>query len=106
MPSAPNKGLMRNYLDCYKAARGRYIMVCAGDDFWPNDSKIQKQAKFLEEHPDYVFVCGNTKHLNELNGSVRIEKIKSFKANLYRQLMIEKMFFTIGSICFRKALCL
>lgn len=102
MPSAPNKGLMLNYLDCYKAAKGKYIMGCAGDDFWPNELKIEKQVKFLEEHPDYVFVCGQTKHLNVMNGSVRVENVKPFKNNLFRQLMIEKMFFTVGTMCFRK----
>lgn len=102
LPSAPNKGLMINYLDCIKAARGKYIMGCAGDDYWPNENKIERQVNFLEEHKDHVFVCGLTKHINESNGSVRIERFKPFKDNLYRQLMIEKMFFTVGTICFRK----
>lgn len=102
LPSAPNKGLMVNYFDSFKSAKGKYIMVCAGDDYWPNENKIERQVDFLEAHSDYVFVCGLTKHINESNGSVRIERYKPFNDNLFRQLMIDKMFFTIGSICFRK----
>ena len=54
----PNKGLLRNYHETVALSRGKYIASIAGDDWWCDVDKLQKQVEFLEKHSDYGMVCG------------------------------------------------
>lgn len=49
-----NQGLIGNWVACVRECRGKYIMNCAGDDFWHNSNKIQLQTAFMEENPNCV----------------------------------------------------
>ena len=42
-----------------KSARGKYISLCEGDDYWTYEYKLQKQIDFLEAHPDYSMCFHN-----------------------------------------------
>lgn len=59
-----NMGVVRNYFDCIERSRGRYLADCAGDDFWVDSLKLQKQFRILEERHDIMLVATRWKCYN------------------------------------------
>jgi len=56
MQKEPNKGLLKNYSDCLNECRGKFIGICAGDDWWHNQHKLQLQVEFLKKNENYGLV--------------------------------------------------
>ncbi len=89
-----NKGIQDNYFDCMLAARGEYIGDCAGDDFWTDPLKLEKEVCILEQHPDVMLVHTDWNFYYESDGSTRPSGSQPFPAPITEGRKILKAILT------------
>ena len=90
-----SKGLKYLHNSMHPLARGKYIAMCEGDDYWTDPYKLQKQLEFMEKHPE----CSVSYHAAELF-DVRVNK-KTGEIRMFNETYIlteDKLFFFIGEV--------
>lgn len=55
----------------FPRAKGKYIAMCEGDDYWTDPYKLQKQVDFMERHPECSMVFTGFE-VHKSNGEKRI----------------------------------
>lgn len=80
-----NKGMLDNYFDSVLDARGEYIADCAGDDFWTDDHKLQKQVEILEQNRDVVLVHTGWMYFDCITERTYPPVLSKEEANIFRQ---------------------
>lgn len=58
-----SKGVFIGKLYQFPRAKGRYIAMCEGDDFWTDPLKLQKQVDAMEIHPETAMCSHSTTRL-------------------------------------------
>jgi glycosyltransferase involved in cell wall biosynthesis len=95
-----NLGLIKNYFSVINLCSGKYIMQCAGDDYWL-PGKINTQISFMENNPDIGMCCGNAITLYE-NGKEEISDIQE-GLHKFEDLLLANDIFALTA-CFRNKL--
>ncbi|UKI53761.1 MAG: glycosyltransferase [Treponema sp.] len=73
-----NQGLSANVYDLFMQAKGEYIAVLEGDDYWIDNQKLEKQIKIINDNPCVGTACNSLKVDNDGNElGLWNEKIRS-----------------------------
>jgi glycosyltransferase involved in cell wall biosynthesis len=55
-------------------AKGKYVAICEGDDYWTSPDKLKKQVDYMGGHPE----CGMCFHASEIVGGDKIDIIRPY----------------------------
>lgn len=108
-----NEGVIKNYFRSIKLCKGEFIAVCAGDDYWIDPFKLQKQIKILKNNKEIVLVYTNWIRIQYKDTKAKIAYTKlpknricyyGSKTNIENVLLGYFGYYPKPStICFRKA---
>jgi glycosyltransferase involved in cell wall biosynthesis len=96
-----SKGILMNPTFNFPRAKGDYIAMCEGDDYWNDPLKLQKQVDFLEANNEYA-CCFHDSVMIDQNGLVLHQSLLgNAKDYSEMELLSTNVFITTHSVMFR-----
>lgn len=85
-------------------ARGKYVAVCEGDDFWISQDKLEKQVDFMERHPEYSLCVHAAYYAKEDGTLVLSEQFKPYETEctVSTEEILSGWKFATNSILYRR----
>lgn len=90
----------------FPRARGRYIAMCEGDDFWTDEHKLQKQVDYMERHPD-CSLCFHSARVEVQGRALTERQMRPYRRS--RKVMPEEIIdktsgYPTASLLFRRSM--
>ncbi|WP_367566821.1 glycosyltransferase family 2 protein [Lacrimispora sp.] len=64
----------------FPRARGKYIFMCDGDDYWISPDKLQKQVDYMEAHPECT-LCIHSAKIELVGKAVTEGQMRPYRGN-------------------------
>jgi hypothetical protein len=100
LESAENNGPFRNGRRAFPLARGAYIALLDGDDFWLDSRKLEKQSSYLDRNPQCVMTYASIQA--SMNGKIDFDYIGGFRRDLTSDELILTAPLNTSTVMFRK----
>ncbi|MBA4697258.1 MAG: glycosyltransferase [Legionella sp.] len=105
--SSSNLGMTANLMTVFEAAKGEYLAICEGDDYWIDPKKLQKQVLALEKYPGADLCCHPALVVGIKNNQQRKKYIGAYATNTtmipaYEVIKADGGFIATPSIMIRK----
>lgn len=87
----------------FEKAKGKYIAMCEGDDYWTDPLKLQKQVDFLEANEGFVGVFHNTAFIDERQANLAPKLWRSYQQDVFtsKDTIRKLSLFHTSSYCFK-----
>lgn len=86
----------------FPRAKGKYIAMCEGDDYWIDPLKLQKQVDFLETNPEYTMHCHNATKIFDIERVPELFNKRLSSGELLLRDIITEWIIPTASIMFKK----
>lgn len=97
-----NKGIMPNFIWALKQAKGKYIALCDGDDYWTDTTKLALQLNVLNKSPEFSLCFHNS---NIVNNKKIIGKTNNTTKSVFTtEDLFQEHFISTSSVVFRNIL--
>lgn len=96
-----NIGAVKNSIDTLKIAKGKYIALCEGDDYWTDDSKLQQQVDFLDANNEYA-ICFHPVQVEFDDAATESSIHPKLEHRPSLTSLIEKNYIPTNSVVFRR----
>lgn len=91
-----------NFLNLYTEARGKFIAICEGDDYWTDKTKLERQVSILQQTPECSLVFHNALIIG--NSAHGVNFTSDLAEGLYdiKSVILKPWFVPSQSMLFRK----
>lgn len=98
-----NLGLNANLTGALSVARGEYVALCEGDDYWIDPLKLSKQVAILDLHPE-IAVCFHPVRVIWEDGRTDDSEFPPFdwRHDFSVEALIERPFIQTNSVMYRR----
>lgn len=96
-----NIGVVANLNGVMGVAKGEYVALCEGDDYWTDPTKLKRQVDFLDTKPDYA-LCFHPVRVFFENGDEEDKLFPEAKSGFTLERLLERNFIQTNSVMYRR----
>lgn len=90
----------KNFVNLLKNAKGKYIAICEGDDYWIDNNKLQMQVDFMENNEEYG-ICYTNSYIRRNEEFIKHNKETGIRTTFTIEDLIKENFIMTNTVVIR-----